>query len=130
MIDFRTLMIKESYPSFTSYKTIQAGNYKISIQASSYHYSNPRINSGDLYVYESMEIALFDLNDKWVIPSEDEYILKFDRIEELIYCYEDGDCPVGAYVPVKLIQSLFDYLSGYEEEKLSPWEWMKNGGTK
>lgn len=89
---------------------ISAGDYELSIQASEYHYCEPRKTIEDLSEYTSMEVAIFKDNS-WVQPRKDEYIKSFKRYKELIDCYEEGDIAVGGYIPVNLIQDLFDYLS-------------------
>jgi hypothetical protein len=91
------------------FNALEAGQYKISIQASKFHYCEPRETLGDLADYSEMEIAIFK-NNKWVQPRDDEYIQQFERFPELIEHYEDGDTAVGGWLPVDLIQDLYEYL--------------------
>lgn len=89
---------------------ITAGDYQISIQASDSHYCTPRRTLENLEEYDTMEIAIFQ-NGEWVQPRNDEKFQQFPRYEELVDHYEEGDCAVGGFVPVDLIQDLYDYLS-------------------
>jgi hypothetical protein len=61
---------------------ITAGEYTLSIQASEYHYCEPRETLEDLSQYTEMEIAIFK-NGEWVQPREDEKIKQFPRYSEL-----------------------------------------------
>ena len=92
------------------FKWIEAGDYRMSIQASEYHYCEPRLTLEDLSNYEEMELALFK-NGEWVQPREDEKIKSFPRYAELEERYEKGNVAVAGYVPVDLLQDLYDYLS-------------------
>jgi hypothetical protein len=127
MIDFRTLieeteLSKESNKRLSEYglgghrmnKHIKAGEYDMSIQFSEYHYCSPRISEDDPNFYDSMEIAIFK-DRKWVQPRNDEYIQNFPRFQELIERVEDGDVAVGGWVPVDVIQELYDYLCKSQE---------------
>jgi RNA-binding protein YlmH len=89
---------------------IKAGEYEMSIQASYAHYCEPRETLEDLTQYTEMELALFK-NGGWVQPREDEKIKQFPRYLELEERYEEGDVAVAGYVPVDLLQDLYDYLS-------------------
>lgn len=89
---------------------IITGDYKISIQASGFHYCTPRKDLPELDDYSAVEIAIFDSADEWVQPREDEFIQQFHKFDELIACYEDGDVAVGAYIPMDLVQEFIQYL--------------------
>lgn len=110
MKDFRELLkIEESWEKFRRFKAIKVGKYYLSIQASFSHYCDPR-ETVDIYNYESMEIAIFDSDNEWVQPREDEYIKNFLRYEELIDGYEDGEVAVRGWIDIDLIQDLCNYL--------------------
>lgn len=89
---------------------IKAGEYEMSIQASYAHYCEPRETLEDLTQYTEMELALFK-NGKWVQPRGDEKIKAFPRYAELEERYEEGNVPVAGWVPVDLLQDLYEYLS-------------------
>jgi hypothetical protein len=93
------------------YKWVEAGEHKLSIQASEYHYCEPRETLEDLSRYTAMEIAIFK-GGEWVQPRNDEKIKQFPRYEELIDRYEEGGTTsVGGWIPIDLIQDLYEYLS-------------------
>ena len=89
---------------------IEAGEYTLSVQASYYHYCDPRETLEDLSQYTEMELAIFK-DGEWVQPREDEKIKQFSRYVELEEKYEQGGVPVGGYIPVSLLQELYEYLS-------------------
>lgn len=76
----------------------------LSIQASSAHYCRPRTTMENLSDYTHMEFALMDENQEFVtIP---EVCPEFSSLAEMqTYC--DGS--IYAYVPVDLIDELFQY---------------------
>jgi hypothetical protein len=128
MSDFRTLIeeteqSKEANAKLNSYgfgghrmnKPITAGQYTMSIQFSEHHYCSPRETENDPNFYNSMEIAIFKGKD-WVQPATDEYFKGFSRLQELLDRYESGDCAVGGYVPVDVIQALYDFLCASDKE--------------
>lgn len=88
---------------------IVLGHFKMSIQASQYHYSIPQAELEDYDEYEAVEIAIF-YDDEWVQPRNNEIIQQFDRYEELIDYYQEISVPVGEYVPVDLVEDLYQFL--------------------
>lgn len=99
-----------------TFEIIQIGDYKLSIQASVCHYCEPARTLDDLTQYKSMEIAIVKGN-KWIHPKDDEYIRQFTRYDELIDKYQEGEQPVGEFVPVDLIEDLIEYLRCGDEKK-------------
>jgi len=89
---------------------LKAGDYEMSIQASFAHYCEPRETLEDLSQYTEMELALFK-DGEWVQPRGDEKIKVFPRYAELEERYEEGNVAVAGWVPVDLLQDLYDYLS-------------------
>ncbi len=83
----------------------------ISIQASSTHYSTPRSYLPNIQDYQEVEIALFDKDDEWINPHESDILSEFPALQELLNHYENDTCPVGAYVPINIVNALVDYLN-------------------
>lgn len=121
MKDFRELLKIEQYNDYSEikhslylepyrlFKGIDIGRFTISIQASQNHYCTPRHTLNDIYKYEDMEIAIFE-KDKWIQPHTDIRFKNFNRLDELLDRYEEGNIAVGGYVPVNLIQDLCNFL--------------------
>lgn len=84
----------------------------ISIQASSSCYCNPRADLPNIEDYHEVEIALFTKDGDWIDPSDSLIMEDFPQLQELLESYESGECPVGAYVPIQIVNSLVDYLNG------------------
>ncbi len=96
------------------FKRIELGKYSLSVQASKKHYSMPKAIV-DLDQYNNMELGIF-CDEEWVNPRNNEDLSNFYRIEELESYYEEGDVPVGRYVPIELIQSLYKYLKELQDK--------------
>ena len=116
MSDFRDLLVLKSKSdhSFGLEPTrlfcqVNIGDYQASIQASAFHYCQPRNTLEDIYGYESMEMALFKDNS-WINPIEDERFMDFKRLNELEDFWENGDVSVGSFIPIDLIQDLCNYI--------------------
>ncbi|MAF79880.1 hypothetical protein CL629_02245 [bacterium] len=107
MQDFRTHLQKhEKFKR--AYKLVDAGDYKLSIQANEAAYCSPRRVLDDVYGYESFEVVIkkfYGANSVWVHPSSIEGLDK--RFDEL-FCSEDN---IGGYMRVKDIQELYEFLS-------------------
>lgn len=112
--DFRLKMIGTpsfGSPVWTLYEEI--GEYFISIKASPTHYCIPTEFCEDINEYIAMEIALFDAENEWVQPRDDEFFRKFSRFDELQEKYQQGEIAVASYLDIDIIQSLYDYLYEY-----------------
>lgn len=80
--------------------------YNISIQGGYYAYSSPKINHNGLFNYRSVEIAIFNHNNKthslgdgwarWFDVQKHKPFKSFLWIKD----FEDGDVPVLGYVPL------------------------------
>lgn len=108
MKDFRELLESDenSSPFIRMLKRITVGAYELSIQASTYHYSVPRKTLVNLFDYEAMEVAIFK-NEEWVNVEQDSFFNEWkDRTEFL----EEYDGMVAGYIPIRMIQSLCDYI--------------------
>lgn len=91
--------------SVLSRPTICKNGTIISIQASDFHYCDPRING-------AQEYNKFELN----LLVEDKKRLKFKELNQ----YDDGY--VFGYVPAELVQRLIDSFGGLAS---SPWPQFK-----
>lgn len=110
MKDFRELLESDENSShfIRMLKRITVGAYELSIQASTYHYSIPNKTLVNLFDYEAMEVAIFK-NKEWVNVEEDSL---FDEWEEREQFLKDYDGMVAGYIPIRMIQSLCDYIDG------------------
>lgn len=108
MKDFRELLEsnENSSPFIRMLKRITVGAYELSIQASEYHYCVPRETLVNLFDYEAMEVAIFK-NEEWVNVEQDSL---FDEWEEREQFLKDYDGMVARYIPIRMIQSLCDYI--------------------
>ena len=84
----------------------------ISIQGSATHYCYPRTNLPNIQDYQEVEIAMFTKDGEWIDPSKSPVMENFPQLQELLEDYESGECPVGAYVPIEIVNALVDYLNG------------------
>ncbi|MGG0308330.1 IDEAL domain-containing protein [Priestia megaterium] len=112
MIDFRLLMeVQEQRGDWRIFKSIDLGNYKLSIQASKNAYCSPK-KTIDISDYDDFEIALFDKDWNWMNPKTNSQFDDFKRISELRERWDSNssDTSVGAYVERDLIQDFCDYL--------------------
>lgn len=114
--DFRDLL-RDTINEKTGCRLLDAlpiGKYMLSIQASKYHYSIPRETFDNLYDYEAFEIGLlnetYDLTDMTKIHS-------FKAWEDYAEFKEYYDGMVAGYVPVKMVQSLMNYMKNQEAYK-------------
>lgn len=86
------------------WRSVQAGNYSVSIQASESHYSVPRATLPSPFDYVEFEVYTTidrDVADRWIIPNESR--LEF-RIEY------GSDYVLFPYLPADLVQEWIDYL--------------------
>ena len=107
MQDFRTQLQK--HPTvWAANKLVDAGDYKLSIQANEAAYCSPRRVLDDVYGYESFEVVIKrfygDKASVWVHPSSIEGL--DEKFSEL-FCSEDN---IGGYMKVKDIQELYEFL--------------------
>lgn len=82
--------------------------YKLSVQASENHYCTPRELVGLKY-YEEYEIAIMK-NGDFIYPDE---LKSFPRKDELDECHEGT---IFAYVPVDLVEDLYNFLNTQEDK--------------
>ena len=84
----------------------------ISIQGGPTFYCTPRTNLPNIQDYQEVEIAMFTKDGKWIDPSNSPVMTDFPQLQELLEHYEPGECPVGAYVPIEIVNALVNYLDG------------------
>lgn len=97
------------------FNRINVAPYSLSIQASEHHYSSPR-ETIDKYEYTSMEIAIFDNdNDDFVNVAEDTFFNEWDRLEDFLEFFNGQ---IGAYVPIDIIQSLYEYIISNTQSRI------------
>lgn len=107
MKDFReSLENKEITPFRRMLKRICIGNYEVSIQASTTHYSIPSKTLENLFDYEAMEVAIIQ-NNQFVNIGEDAFFNEWKEREKFL---EDYDGEVAGFIPIRMIQSLCDYI--------------------
>lgn len=97
------------------FNRINVAPYSLSIQASEHHYSSPR-ETIDKYEYTAMEIAILNNDDgNFVNVAEDTFFKEWDGLEEFL---ERFDGQVGAYVPIDIIQSLYEYIISNTQSRI------------
>ena len=107
MKDFRELLKnRDMKDDMRLLERIKLGDYELSIQASEHHYSYPKETLNNLFDYEDMEVAIFK-NNEFVNIEEDSFFNEWEYKEEFLKSY---DGMVGAYMPIEIIQSLYNYL--------------------
>jgi hypothetical protein len=110
MKDFRTELKRNKWPFF---KSLRAGDYILSIQASEAHYCTPREDGLNGTDYTHFELAIFDQDDNWVNPFFGDTLYNFDRYDELMeHCdgNSEGSTWVFGWLPYDLIDDLIYYL--------------------
>jgi len=97
---------------FRLFKSIKAGNYKMSMQGSRSHYCTPR-RTLPAQDYSSMELAIFDQKGDFLHINRSPIFKAFPRYQELIERVDtlNGECPAFGWVPVDLLNDLYLYLS-------------------
>jgi hypothetical protein len=95
--------------TFRMFKGIKINdNLWLSIQASYGHYCTPRKTLKNIEEYTNMEFAL--MNGEREFVSVNEVLPTFSKLDELDECFEGS---VYCYVPVELINNLFNELNAY-----------------
>lgn len=96
---------------YRMFNPIKAGNYKLSIQGSTTHYCTPR-QTCTPNMYSTMELAIFNRNG-WFKITKSKIIKSFTRYNELKERADslDSNYCVFGYVPIDLINDLYNYLN-------------------
>lgn len=92
---------------YQHFNHIKVGNVNLSIQGSQGHYCSPRetINPKE---YMSMEMAVI-VDGEWVNLENDHLFDDFDKVEDF-KIYEGGTEGLYGFIPVELIEDLYQYL--------------------
>lgn len=102
--DFRDLLVRnKSSPVY--FHPIKMGRFTLSIQASEYHYSEPRENGLPPKDYERFEVALF-FDEEWVKFRKWKLYYRGPWME----FHEGLDIGVFAYMPTNLVQKLYERI--------------------
>lgn len=102
-----------TYSEYRVLNAIMAGNYKLSIQGSTGHYCSPRETIHPSRYY-TMELAIFRLKGGFLKVSKSSILRKFERYDELCERADgpmSGTTVVFGYVPIDLIEDLYQYLN-------------------
>jgi len=93
-----------------SFEAVAAGNYRLSIQGSSAHYCTPK-SEGPCHRYTSMELAIFPKGKGGFLHFKKSSVMRtFPRYDELVDRMDGKGGTVFGYVPVDLIDELYNYL--------------------
>jgi len=102
--DFRDLLVRNEERPWM-FNPIKMGRFTLSIQASEYHYSEPRKSGLLPKDYERWEVALF-YNDDWVKFRK----WKFYYRGPWMQFHEGTDPVVFAYMPTDVVQKLYERI--------------------
>lgn len=80
---------------------LQVGSFKLSIQASEFHYSRPRLTLPQATDYAAFEVAILE-NGEWVQPRTDPRFHGMRWVE----WFEEYLNPVAAFVPIEVIEQI------------------------
>lgn len=101
----------KSNKDYRMLKSVNAGDYRLSVQGSEASYCMPRrtLNLDD---YSSMEIAIFNIKGAFININRSSVIKKFKRYDELLERADaiNSKYPVYGYVPIDLINDLYLFL--------------------
>lgn len=107
----KKLELRDRQEDFQFFKSLNTGKYSLSIQGSKYHYCSPR-KTTKKENYTHMEIAIFNQKG-WFSITRSKNIKAFPKYKTLIKEHADnlqGKATVFAYVPIELIEELYQYL--------------------
>ncbi|WP_075810116.1 hypothetical protein [Clostridium perfringens] len=114
MKDFRELL-ETGYGGYRGFRVLQhlnVGEYKLSIQASDGHYCEPRKLLNNIYDYTHMEVAI--IKGDFVHIGFDNFFDNWEYKEKFL---ENFDGCVAGYIPIDIIQSLYEYMAKNHQEK-------------
>lgn len=87
--------------------SIKAGEYLISVQASKFHECIPQATLTNVGMYKSMAVSILDKDLRVINLEEDSFFDEWENREAFLVKY-DGE--TGKFIPIEVIQSLFDYI--------------------
>jgi len=102
--DFRDLLVRNEERPWM-FNPIKMGRFTLSIQASEYHYSEPRKSGLLPKDYERWEVALF-FNGKWVKLHKWKFYYRGPWAE----FHEGLEFGVFAYMPTDVVQKLYERI--------------------
>jgi len=117
MVDFRnyiTLMegvedddmwADEEFEITSPFDSIEIGDYILHLYASENDFCSPKINSKNPYDYDSWEMAIEKLDNRY-----DFVVVTHKIFNKIGYHAFQPDDVYAAYVPNELVQEIFDYL--------------------
>lgn len=108
--DFRTELEEiDRDGSRRTFRPLPADRYRLSIQASGGHHSEPKriIPVED---YDRWEVTVYAADRSWVTPRTHPQL--FQGRPWSRYWIEDtpGDATIGQYVPTEVVQTFYDFL--------------------
>lgn len=108
--DFRTqLQETRREGSRRIFRRISAGAYRLSIQASGEHYSEPQ-DICPAEDYDRWEVAVFAADGAWVTPQTHPEVFTDPTWEQYWVPSDTGETAGGQYVPTEVVQALYDFL--------------------
>lgn len=88
---------------------IPAGPYRLSIQASGEHYSDPQ-DISPAEDYDRWEVAVFAADGAWVTPRTHPEVFTGPLWEQYWVPSDMGETASGQYVPTEVVQTFYDFL--------------------
>lgn len=86
------------------------GDVNLSVQASTMHYSKPRIDGLTIDEYEKVEIALLKPSGVFLKPSD------IDLPNHLAELFESGKSPVAGYITQAQLKEVREFLQNRKSE--------------
>ena len=102
--------LKYKSPLVEYFSRINIGEYQLSVQASTFHYCEPRTNYDNLLSYNLVEVAIFR-NGKFV----NNVTEKFSRFE-WSNLFEEGNTPVAGYVDLETVVKIINDIKLLDKE--------------
>jgi hypothetical protein len=91
------------------FRRVPAGPYRLSIQASGEHHSQPR-QIVPIEDYDRWEVVVFTAGGAWVIPRTHPEVFADPAWSQYWVPSDTGDTASGQYVPTEVVQSFYDFL--------------------
>ncbi|WP_317312298.1 hypothetical protein [Clostridium thermobutyricum] len=117
MKDFRKILVeRKNGLDIRMFEGIKIGDYILSIQASDFHYCEPRKTLNDLNLYKAWEIGIFNSNNEWVNISKFKYRRVFSGWLYYEYFINKYDGMVAGRIETVVVQSLLDFIDNNIKE--------------
>ncbi|MBO3417956.1 hypothetical protein [Clostridium perfringens] len=101
------VLTRTSEGKVRKFYSIKAGEYLISVQASKFHECIPQATLINIGMYKSMAVSILDEDSRVINLEEDSFFDEWENREAFLVKY-DGE--TGKFIPIEVIQSLFDYI--------------------